>query len=66
VKHGQFEDYGFTIFELQFLLVYRVYNFLTLKCFEGLFVSLRMCCLLSSCFSICVFVSFQRYFVFAF
>jgi hypothetical protein len=63
VKHGQFEDSRFMVSKVQFILVYRVYNFLTLNYFEGLFVFLKMCHLLSSYLSICVFMSFQGYFV---
>ncbi len=59
MKHGQFENFGFMVFEVQFVLVCIVYNFRTLNCFGGLFMSLRMCCLLSSCFFVCVFMSFK-------
>ncbi len=59
VKYGKFEGSGFIVFEVQFVLVCTICNFWTLNCFEGVFVFLRMCCLLSSCLSICVFVSFK-------
>jgi hypothetical protein len=41
------------------VLVCRVFYFWTLNYFERLFMSLKMCCLLFSCFFVCVFVSFK-------
>jgi hypothetical protein len=47
------------VFEVQFVMVCKVYKFWTLNCFERLFVFLKMCCLLSSCLFVCIFVSFK-------